>query len=199
MAKALVLFGSTTGNTESVAEYVAKALEGEGMSVDVLNAAKASPAGLADGYDLVLMGCSTWGDDEIELQEDFQPIFDEMEKANLKGKKVAVFGCGGDRDRPKRPLMAEAVAQWADVAVLTSDNPRHEDPLAIMDDARPGLSGAKKVIEHPDRRAAIALALEEMRPGDALLIAGKGHEAYQQIGDVKHPFNDVQVVKELLA
>lgn len=94
MAKALVVFGSTTGNTESVAEYVAKALEGEGMSVDVLNAAKASPAGLADGYDLVLMGCSTWGDDEIELQEDFQPIFDEMEKANLKGKKVAVFGCG---------------------------------------------------------------------------------------------------------
>lgn len=115
------------------------------------------------------------------------------------GKVVAVFGCGGDRDRTKRPLMAEAVAQWADVAVLTSDNPRHEDPLAIMDDARPGLSGAKKVIEHPDRRAAIALALEEMRPGDALLIAGKGHEAYQQIGDVKHPFNDVQVVKELLA
>ncbi|MFZ5425716.1 MAG: UDP-N-acetylmuramoyl-L-alanyl-D-glutamate--2,6-diaminopimelate ligase, partial [Thermodesulfobacteriota bacterium] len=115
------------------------------------------------------------------------------------GKVVAVFGCGGNRDRAKRPLMAAAVAKWADIAVLTSDNPRHEDPLAIMDDARPGLSGAARVIEHPDRREAIALALKEVGPKDALLIAGKGHEAYQQIGDAKHPFNDVQVVKELLA
>ncbi|WP_407635542.1 UDP-N-acetylmuramoyl-L-alanyl-D-glutamate--2,6-diaminopimelate ligase [Fundidesulfovibrio putealis] len=112
---------------------------------------------------------------------------------------VAVFGCGGNRDRAKRPLMAQAVAKWADVAVLTSDNPRHEVPEAIMDDARPGLAGARAVIEHPDRREAIRLALGEIGPRDALLIAGKGHETYQQIGDVKHPFNDVLVVQELLA
>ena len=112
---------------------------------------------------------------------------------------VAVFGCGGDRDRAKRPLMAQAVAKWADVAVLTSDNPRHEVPEAIMDDARRGLVGARAVMEHPDRREAIRLALGEIGPRDVLLIAGKGHETYQQIGDVKHPFNDVLVVQELLA
>jgi len=111
---------------------------------------------------------------------------------------VAVFGCGGDRDRAKRPLMAAAVAKWADVAVLTSDNPRHEDPMAIITDARPGLAKAAKAIIEPDRREAIRLALTETGPKDALLVAGKGHEAYQQIGDVKHPFDDVTVVKELL-
>ncbi|WP_243358324.1 UDP-N-acetylmuramoyl-L-alanyl-D-glutamate--2,6-diaminopimelate ligase [Fundidesulfovibrio terrae] len=112
---------------------------------------------------------------------------------------IAVFGCGGDRDRTKRPLMARAVAKWADIAVLTSDNPRHEAPEAIMADAMPGLTDAKKVIADPDRRKAIGLALHEMGPRDVLLIAGKGHETYQQIGDVKHPFNDVTVVKELLS
>lgn len=115
------------------------------------------------------------------------------------GKVVAVFGCGGNRDRAKRPLMAEAVARWADVAVLTSDNPRHEDPLAIMEDAKPGLKAAAKVVSEPDRRKAINLALGEIGPRDVLLIAGKGHETYQQIKEVKYPFNDVSVVKELLA
>jgi len=94
MEKALVIFGSTTGNTEAVADYVAKALEGEGMQVQVQDAADVSPAGWAEGYDLVLLGCSTWGDDEIELQEDFQPLYDELDKAGLAGRKVAVFGCG---------------------------------------------------------------------------------------------------------
>jgi UDP-N-acetylmuramoyl-L-alanyl-D-glutamate--2,6-diaminopimelate ligase len=114
-------------------------------------------------------------------------------------KVVAVFGCGGNRDRAKRPLMAEAVAKWANVAVLTSDNPRREDPLAIMEDAKPGLKMAARVALEQDRRKAIGLALGEIGPRDVLLIAGKGHETYQQIGDVKHPFNDVSVVKELLA
>ncbi|EHJ47539.1 UDP-N-acetylmuramyl-tripeptide synthetase [Solidesulfovibrio carbinoliphilus subsp. oakridgensis] len=114
-----------------------------------------------------------------------------------KGKLFAVFGCGGDRDRTKRPLMAAAVARFADVAVLTSDNPRHEDPLAIMADARPGLAGARRAVAEPDRRRAIGLALSEMGPEDVLVIAGKGHETYQQIGDVKHPFSDAAVVREL--
>ena len=112
---------------------------------------------------------------------------------------VTVFGCGGDRDRTKRPLMAAAVAKWADVAVLTSDNPRHEDPMAIIEDARPGLANAAKVVVEPDRHEAIRLALCVVGIEDVLLVAGKGHEQYQQIGDVKHPFNDVAVVKELLA
>lgn len=113
------------------------------------------------------------------------------------GKLYAVFGCGGDRDRTKRPRMAEAVAKWADVAVLTSDNPRHEEPLAIMADAKPGLAKARRAILEPDRRRAIELALSEMQAADVLVIAGKGHETYQQIGDVKYPFSDAAVVREL--
>jgi UDP-N-acetylmuramoyl-L-alanyl-D-glutamate--2,6-diaminopimelate ligase len=111
---------------------------------------------------------------------------------------VCVFGCGGNRDRAKRPLMGQAVCSHADVAVLTSDNPRHEDPLAIIEDVKPGLSGCARVVIEPDRRKAIALALEGLTGNDALVVAGKGHEPYQQIGDVKHPFSDQQVVRELL-
>lgn len=111
---------------------------------------------------------------------------------------IAVFGCGGDRDRTKRPLMAQAVARWADVAVLTSDNPRHEDPLAIMDDALPGLAGARRTLARQDRREAIAQALEMATPRDAVLIAGKGHEDYQDICGVKHPFHDASIVREIL-
>ncbi len=111
---------------------------------------------------------------------------------------VTVFGCGGNRDRAKRPLMGEAVANFSDVAVLTSDNPRHEEPEAIMADVMPGLAGAAEVLSDPDRRRAIEMGLSLMRPGDALLIAGKGHESTQQIGDVKHPFSDQQTVREIL-
>ncbi len=111
---------------------------------------------------------------------------------------VAVFGCGGNRDRAKRPLMGRAVAQYADVAVLTSDNPRHEDPEMIMADVLPGLLKCREIHINPNRREAIAKALTLVGPEDALLIAGKGHETYQQIGDVKHPFSDFDVVREAL-
>ncbi len=111
---------------------------------------------------------------------------------------ITVFGCGGNRDKTKRPLMARAVAEQADVAVLTSDNPRFEDPLAIIADARPGLAEAKQVVENPDRYAAIREAVSIMRPGDALLVAGKGHEPYQLINGVKHPFSDVEAVSRAI-
>ncbi|MBI5520537.1 MAG: UDP-N-acetylmuramoyl-L-alanyl-D-glutamate--2,6-diaminopimelate ligase [Desulfovibrio sp.] len=111
---------------------------------------------------------------------------------------VTVFGCGGNRDRTKRPLMGRAVADMSDVCVLTSDNPRHEDPLEIMADVRPGLSDAKQVIEDADRYQAMVKAVSLMQPGDALLIAGKGHEAYQQVGDVKHPFSDVDAAAKAI-
>ncbi|WP_027369538.1 UDP-N-acetylmuramoyl-L-alanyl-D-glutamate--2,6-diaminopimelate ligase [Desulfovermiculus halophilus] len=107
-----------------------------------------------------------------------------------------VFGCGGDRDPGKRPLMGEAVARFADVAVLTSDNPRHEDPEQIMQAVLPGLAGCPRVVSEPDRRKAIQWALRTIGPRDALLIAGKGHECTQQIGDRKIPFRDEQVVVE---
>ncbi len=111
---------------------------------------------------------------------------------------VTVFGCGGNRDRTKRPLMGRAVAALTDVAVLTSDNPRHEDPEAIITDVLPGLAGCREMIVEPDRRAALVKALEILGPDDALLVAGKGHEAYQQIGNEKIPFSDQAVLRELL-
>ena len=111
---------------------------------------------------------------------------------------VTVFGCGGNRDRTKRPLMGEAVARHADVAVLTSDNPRNEEPEAILADVLPGLATAREVVVEADRRAATARALAMLGPEDALLIAGKGHEDYQIIRGVKHHYSEQEVVRELL-
>jgi UDP-N-acetylmuramoyl-L-alanyl-D-glutamate--2,6-diaminopimelate ligase len=111
---------------------------------------------------------------------------------------VTVFGCGGNRDRGKRPLMGRAVAGLSDVAVLTSDNPREEDPEAIIADVLPGLADCPEVLVRPDRRAALAEALGLLGPDDALLVAGKGHEPYQLIKGVKHPFSDQAVLKELM-
>lgn len=117
--------------------------------------------------------------------------------ANFK-RVVTVFGCGGNRDRAKRPLMGKTAANLADVVVLTSDNPRHEAPLAIMADVRTGLACAKNVVEEADRKKAIGIALDLLGPEDALLIAGKGHEPYQILGDTKYPFSDQAVVREFL-
>ncbi|MDR2605567.1 MAG: UDP-N-acetylmuramoyl-L-alanyl-D-glutamate--2,6-diaminopimelate ligase [Desulfovibrio sp.] len=109
---------------------------------------------------------------------------------------VTVFGCGGNRDRTKRPLMGAAVAALSDVAVLTSDNPRDEDPEAVMDDVLPGLAGCPKVIREADRKKAVLLALDLLGRNDALLVAGKGHEPYQLIRGVKYPFSDRAVLEE---
>jgi len=94
MSKTLIVYGSTTGNTEGVSDDIAKVLEGGGHSVEILSAADVTVENMAEGYDAVFLGCSTWGDDEIELQDDFIPLFDDLDKAGLSGKKVAVFGCG---------------------------------------------------------------------------------------------------------
>jgi UDP-N-acetylmuramoyl-L-alanyl-D-glutamate--2,6-diaminopimelate ligase len=124
---------------------------------------------------------------------------DFVARAGLKGKVITLFGCGGDRDRAKRPLMGEAAGNGSDFVVLTSDNPRSEDPLAIMNDALVGLqkSGAKYVME-PDRRHAIALALQDAIPGDIVLLAGKGHEKIQTTKEGTIPFDDVEVARASL-
>ena len=113
------------------------------------------------------------------------------------GRLVVVFGAGGDRDRDKRRPMAEAVARVADFAIVTSDNPRTEDPERILDDLETGLGGSSYE-RVADRRAAIARALEIARPGDLVLLAGKGHETYQVVGTERRPFDERLVVRELL-
>ena len=121
-------------------------------------------------------------------------------EAGLKGRVITVFGCGGDRDRAKRPLMGEAAGRGSDFVVLTSDNPRSEDPLAIMNDAVVGLqrSGAKYAME-PDRTTAVSLAIAEARPGDIVLVAGKGHEKVQVSRAGTIPFDDVEVCQTVLS
>ena len=94
MASVLIVYGSSTGNTQYVAEEIEKILTAQGMDVKNVEVGRAKAEGLCDGYDMVLLGCSTWGVDERELQEDFVYLFDRLEQANVKGKKVAVFGCG---------------------------------------------------------------------------------------------------------
>ncbi len=108
---------------------------------------------------------------------------------------LVVFGCGGDRDRSKRPRMGRIAAELADRVYLTSDNPRTEDPQAILAEIRAGVPAGRDVLEKPDRREAIRLAVAEARPGDILLIAGKGHETYQEVNGVKTHFHDVEEVQ----
>jgi UDP-N-acetylmuramoyl-L-alanyl-D-glutamate--2,6-diaminopimelate ligase len=112
---------------------------------------------------------------------------------------ITVFGCGGDRDRTKRPLMGEAAAELSDLVVLTSDNPRSEDPLAIINDALVGLCrrDTPHVVE-PDREAAIRRAIEEAAPGDIVIVAGKGHETCQVLKDRTIPFDDREVARKVL-
>ena len=114
------------------------------------------------------------------------------------GRTICVFGCGGDRDASKRPIMGRA-ALAADHAVVTSDNPRTEDPGAIIDDILAGMTeGAGRYDVQPDRRAAIAHAISLAKPGDSILVAGKGHEDYQLVGDKVLSFDDRVVAREEL-
>ncbi len=116
----------------------------------------------------------------------------------VRGRLICLFGCGGDRDRGKRPQMGRAAAEGADLVIVTSDNPRTEPPEAIIAEILPGLEGVA-FEQDVNRRSAIARALELAEPGDAVLLAGKGHEDYQIIGTERRPFDEAVVVRELLA
>ena len=142
---------------------------------------------------------------------DYAHTPDALEKLLAEGRRLlplggrlhVLFGCGGDRDRTKRPLMAAAVAAGADVLWHTSDNPRTEDPEGILDDAAPGVpagirADGARYHRNPDRREAVRQALADCRPGDLLLLAGKGHEPYQEIHGVKHPYSDRSAVEAAL-
>jgi len=122
-----------------------------------------------------------------------------VSQAGSPARVLTVFGCGGDRDRAKRPMMGESAGRGSDFVVLTSDNPRSEDPLAVINDALVGLqkTGTKYSVE-PDRRKAIALAIAQAGAGDIVLLAGKGHEKTQTTREGALPFDDVEVAREAL-
>ncbi len=122
-----------------------------------------------------------------------------MLRAITPGRVLVVFGCGGNRDRTKRPRMTAAVQELSDFAWATADNPRKEALEQIFADMRGGISDPARITFVDDRRRAISLALDEARPGDSLLIAGKGHEPFQEFGDTVITFDDRQVARELIA
>jgi UDP-N-acetylmuramoyl-L-alanyl-D-glutamate--2,6-diaminopimelate ligase len=133
-------------------------------------------------------------------------LSEPFQGSSVIGKVITVFGCGGDRDRTKRPLMGEVAGRYSDLCILTSDNPRTEDPVAIMEEAEKGLRtlnlekwrpdeislwrSAKGYLSIADRREAIRTAIRLAQPSDTVLIAGKGHEDYQILGKKKFPFDD---------
>jgi UDP-N-acetylmuramoyl-L-alanyl-D-glutamate--2,6-diaminopimelate ligase len=129
----------------------------------------------------------------------------ETARPLARARLITVFGCGGDRDRTKRPLMGAVADRLSDVVLITSDNPRSEDPVRIIDEIRRGIraggrpEGAQGPLTIVDRHDAIWKAIELARPGDVVLIAGKGHEKHQVIGDQVLPFDDVAIAREALA
>ena len=147
--------------------------------------------------------------DEVTVVVDYAHTDDalrnllETARPLARGLLITVFGCGGDRDRTKRPLMGAVAGRLSDVIVVTSDNPRTEDPERIIEEIGRGLTadtrGGSRLLTVVDRREAIAKAVSLARPGDLVLIAGKGHEKYQVIGDRTLPFDDVVVAREALA
>lgn len=142
--------------------------------------------------------------DKPSVVVDYAHTGDALEKAleaiqlHCKGKLHCVFGCGGDRDKGKRPQMAAIAERLSDSVLLTNDNPRTEEPQVIIEDVMRGFEHPERVTVESDRATAIKLAIEEARPEDWVLIAGKGHEEYQEVQGVKHEFSDVEQVKAAL-
>ena len=117
-----------------------------------------------------------------------------------KGKIITLIGCGGDRDKTKRPLMAKVAVNYSDSVILTSDNPRSENHEDILDDMEKGIekTDSLKILRISDRKSAIKTAISLANQADVILVAGKGHETYQEINGIKHPFDDKQILQEFL-
>jgi UDP-N-acetylmuramoyl-L-alanyl-D-glutamate--2,6-diaminopimelate ligase len=172
-----------------------------GLPVDAVRTGLAGISGVPGRFEAVRAG------QPFTVVVDYSHTPDSLENALdaartvAQGRVLVVFGCGGDRDRGKRPLMGEIAVRLSDLAFVTSDNPRGEDPLAIIAEIVAGVPDEfrPRLVVEQDRHAAIALALDAARPGDVVVIAGKGHEQGQIIGDRKVPFDDGAVAREHLA
>ena len=137
--------------------------------------------------------------DYAHTDDALQKLLETARELHPTGRMITLFGCGGERDRTKRPLMGAAAGRLSDVVVLSSDNPRSEDPLKIINDAVVGLQRTTaKVLVEPDRERALELALEQARPGDMVLLAGKGHETTQVLKDRTIEFDDREVARRIL-
>jgi UDP-N-acetylmuramoyl-L-alanyl-D-glutamate--2,6-diaminopimelate ligase len=184
---------------------------------NLINALAATGGGLASGVDIdsVVTGLETTNPvpgrlNTLDCGQPFAVYIDyahtpdalmrlcETVRELVKGRLYLMFGCGGDRDKGKRPLMGRAVAEGSDYAVVTSDNPRSEDPEAIIEDIKPGLGDHTYEIQ-VDRKAAIESILKLAGPDDAVLLAGKGAESYQEIKGQRYHFSDVEIATEVLA
>jgi UDP-N-acetylmuramoyl-L-alanyl-D-glutamate--2,6-diaminopimelate ligase len=177
-----------------------------GISFDAIEKGVSTLAGVPGRFQLV-----SAAEDEITVVVDYAHTDDalknllETARPLTKGRLITVFGCGGDRDRTKRPLMGAVAGRLSDLIVLTSDNPRSEEPDRIIEEIRRGITAdtrrdsSQRILIVPDRRAAIGQAIEVARAGDVVLIAGKGHEKSQVIGGRVLPFDDVAVASEALS
>jgi UDP-N-acetylmuramoyl-L-alanyl-D-glutamate--2,6-diaminopimelate ligase len=184
---------------------------------NVMNALAASGAALAMGVPLssIKLGFETLRSirgrmESVDCGQDFRVIVDYAHtndalqnllthlKPLTAGRLITVFGCGGDRDRTKRPLMAKAAASSSDHVIITSDNPRTEDPQAIIRDILEGVEKGTPHTVEPDRKAAIEQAVARAKGGDIVVIAGKGHENYQVLKDGTVDFDDRTVAEEAL-
>jgi UDP-N-acetylmuramoyl-L-alanyl-D-glutamate--2,6-diaminopimelate ligase len=181
-----------------------------GIAPDAIAAGIAATAPPAGRVERIAGGGFTVVVDYAHTPDALERLLDAL-RPLTPGALVTVFGCGGDRDRTKRPIMGEAAARRSDVVVVTSDNPRTEDPDRILADIEPGVRaagmtplakpapGARGYVVEADRRRAIALAIGLARPGDVVVVAGKGHEDYQIVGTVKHHLDDREEVRAVLA
>jgi UDP-N-acetylmuramoyl-L-alanyl-D-glutamate--2,6-diaminopimelate ligase len=170
-----------------------------GLDLDVAIAALAGAPPVPGRFEVVVDEACTVVVDYAHTPDGLSELLRSARRTAGGGRVVVVFGCGGDRDREKRPEMGAVAAGSADVVVVTSDNPRHEPPLEIIDEIVAGVPADRRgvVVVDEDRARAIQHAISIAEPGDIVVVAGKGHEATQTIGDVAHPFDDREVVRSI--
>ena len=192
----LALGGRFNASNAVCAATVAREL---GVPADAVAAGLSSVAGVPGRYERVDAGQPfAVVVDYAHTPDALSEVLEAARAEAGSGRVAVVFGCGGERDRTKRPLMGEVATALADLAVLTSDNPRGEDPMAVIAEVRDGVRAPERLLVEPDRQAAIDLAISQAEPSDVVVVAGKGHETGQAFADGTVAFDDRQAAKQAL-